>query len=783
MNDTTEMTAYGCLYHDIGKILYRAGHQGTHSQLGFAYMKKMAPGLSKDELDAIRLHHGRELRSAKISKKSLAYISYIADNISAGFDRREKNDETPQFKRYVPLSSIFTHLNGEHPDHYLYPNPDSKSDFVMPSSDKHMLEQRVYQRLEQVLNENLSQMEFGKEWINSHLAMLETLTSSIPSSTNVSESVDISLFDHLKTTAAVGCCISEYLSENGVEDYKQELLDDEKKFKEKKVFLLYSADMSGIQSFIYTVGKEQALKNLRSRSFFLDLLMEHYVDELLSYTGLARMNLLYSGGGHCYLLLPNTEKTINEITAVHQKFKSWLMDHFGIQLYIADGYAACSANDLMNQPSEKKPYRHIFHEVSEKIAYQKLHRYTAEEIQSMNHCSNDIAKRECKICGRSDHLSKDGLCDWCTVFRDISEKIRTKSVYYLTRTKQDADFVLPGMEGNIYVIITDVEQARKRLKSDAGVERIYVKNSAHTGFAYATRLHIGDYASDIWLNKLAEKSSGIERLGVCRMDVDNLGDAFIRGFEKTGSAPDRMKYVTISRVSAFSRQMSMFFKNYINTILAGRSSNEKPLNVLIVYSGGDDVFLTGAWNDVIEASERIEQAFEEFSCGALTLSAGIGIYGAKYPIRLAAEKTGELENCAKKYPDPDHPKKKAITLFEPSQTYSWREYHTSVVGEKLKAIQNFFDRDRRQKGERGMAFLYRIVELLRHADEEKLNLARLAYVLSRLEPSKNSPQYEAYTAMSYHIYKWALNPTDRKQTITAIYIYVYLNRTRKEVEK
>lgn len=105
----------------------------------------------------------------------------------------------------------------------------------------------------------------------------------------------------------------------------------------------------------------------------------------------------------------------------------------------------------------------------------------------------------------------------------------------------------------------------------------------------------------------------MRRIAVCRMDVDNLGHAFISGFEQENEKDPvkRMHYVTLSRTSAFSRQMSLFFKCYINGILEG-------LHVSIVYAGGDDVFLVGAWNDVLEAAQRIQRNFTAFSCGALT---------------------------------------------------------------------------------------------------------------------------------------------------------------------
>lgn len=774
MKKRTELTAYACLYHDVGKILYRAGEPGTHSESGYQFVKKAFPDLGENVCNAVRYHHGRALQSADLPEQSLAYLTYIADNISAGFDRRENGDDKTVFDKYVSLSPVFIHMQGEHPGYVIRPDLSGKGACVLPDKGNMKLDVTDYQYLENRLSENIRKMQTGEQWLNSHLALLETLTGQIPSSTNVSESVDISLFDHLKTTAAVGVCLSEYAEAKEITDFKKAFLTDEQKAKDWPAFLLYSADLSGIQNFIYTVQTTKALKTLRSRSFFLELLMEHYVDELLSEAGLARMNLLYSGGGHCYLLLPNTKETIRQAERVHQRFNEWMFDQFGILLYIAHGYAPCSANDLMNQPSEKNPYRRIFRYVSGQIAYQKLHRYDADTLIRMNQQAAHSGSRECKVCGRTDHLTKDGICRWCAAFERMSEKIRTQLVYYISRQPSDeADFPLPGMDGDVFVTITDEARARKRLQDDQDVVRVYTKNQMFTGLMYATRLHIGDYAAEKWLEKLADSSTGIGRLGVCRMDVDNLGDAFIRGFEQP-AGNGRQKYVTISRTSAFSRNMSLFFKNYINTIFKGRGGEERPLNVLIVYSGGDDVFFAGAWNDVIEGAERIRKAFRQFTCESLTISAGIGIFDATYPVRLSAEKTGELEDSAK-----NHEGKDAVTLFEANrQTYSWEDYRNKVIDQKLQVIRAFFDLEKDERNDRGMAFLYRIVELLRRSESEPLNLARLAYVLSRLEPGKEEKQREAYRNLSRWVYQWALSEEDRRQLITAIYIYVYLRRER-----
>jgi CRISPR-associated protein Csm1 len=92
---------------------------------------------------------------------------------------------------------------------------------------------------------------------------------------------------------------------------------------------LYSADLSGIQKFIYTVATKGAQKALRSRSFFLELMMEHYADTVLRTCGLSRANLIYSGGGHCYLLLPNTQNVKDAVKEVNTRTNDALIDWCG----------------------------------------------------------------------------------------------------------------------------------------------------------------------------------------------------------------------------------------------------------------------------------------------------------------------------------------------------------------------------------------------------------------------------------------------------------------------
>lgn len=80
-----------------------------------------------------------------------------------------------------------------------------------------------------------------------------------------------------------------------------------------------------------------------------------------------------------------------------------------------------------------------------------------------------------------------------------------------------------------------------------------------------------------------------------------------------------------------------------------------------------------------------------------------------------------------------------------------------------------------------MAFLYHLVELLRNT-QEKINTARYVYLLSRMEPEKDADKkkIDDYKKFSKKMYIWSKEENEREELITAIYLYVYLNRERGE---
>lgn len=647
---------------------------------------------------------------------------------------------------FSPLLSVFTHLNGTHT---IAPEDTGAS----PRERLESLGRQLRLHPEPWTVPEIPQL----------LQLLEQTAGGLP----CHDAADISLYDYQKITAAIASCVAGYLAGTGSPGSCLE-----PKFRDKKACMLYSADFSGIQKFLFTVATKGALPSLRSRSFFLELLMEHYIDELLSACGVSRVNLLYAGGGHCYILLPNLPQVSLAITAWNTRFNDWLAGQFGISLFLADGWTGCSGNELMNIPAENTPYAAMFRRVSAAIARRKLSRYTPNQLRMLNAEQTDAQGRECLICGRSDHLAGGGRCFWCNLFVELSAKVLDCPIYLVSSRKTGSDFPLPGFDGTRYISLADEKAARVQIQDGGAMIRAYTKNQSFPWLPNAVKLSVGDYAFSRQMEELARNSGGITRLAVCRMDVDNLGHAFVAGFRTPPGVrtqkPD--EYLSIARTAAFSRQMSLFFKERIGSILRAPKPDGRRLSVAIVYSGGDDVFLVGAWNDVIDAALRIESAFRGFCGGALTVSAGISLHDDHFPIRQAAAQSAELEDLAKQMPG-----KNALALFTPEEghAYPWQEFQEKVLNEKLQLLRSFFRADDQ---ERGNAFLYQLLELLRSAEANRIQLARYAYLLARMEPREKERQ-ETYRRFSSAMYRWALSPKDRQQLITAIYLYVYTERT------
>lgn len=814
---------YASILHDIGKVFQRADNvRIKHGIYGKEQIELLQSNkqerLSDDVLFAIANHHAKELASDKnISDDHLAYIVYEADNIASASDRRDIVDEENNvFNPNVALSSVFNVVNlKENVNTYKHKLMTNEKYYGM--NFPQLLNEASngdYKKISNDIKDVLSLYNYENDRPNSLLYAFKNILNYVPSSTNISQITDISLYEHLKLTAALASAMYLYCEENNVINYREKYMD--KLNRDCEEFLMASIELSGIQKFIYTVSSKGAAKMLKARSFYLEILVEHIVDEILDELDLTRANIIYNGGGHSYLLLPNTEKAKSVLEKAKENINKWLIDKFDNDLYIGFAYKECSANNFneieCNSKGEKyEKVDEIFRNLSLQLAKSKGNRYSKEELSRLllpNEIEED--ERECKVCKKSEYIVyneelDDDLCKTCDYIYELGTKLSTladsetgNGYILITNNEYDTKIELPTVsDGQVsYLNIVRIQEEIPNYE----YKRIYTINSQEFGNKLADNISVGMYGvKGNTYNEYAEVSEGVSRIGVLRADVDNLGSLFKNGLKNQVYGN---KLNTLSRYSMLSSKLSDFFKTYINILLTNESmqnnkyciTNKKQKgNLKIIYSGGDDIFIIGAWDEVIEVALLLDTKLKEYTIGKVKLSAGIGIFDSKFPISKSSEIVMNLEEISKAYKEDGESVKNAITLFEEKEEnrFSFEEFKNGVL-EKIRFLEDtceFSDENMLNGKVRvSSGLLHKLLTLFENSENQngnKRNLVQLVYILGRLEEEisnneENNTVRENFQELKKKLYDWKAEHKECRneinQLVMAIKIIIYKNR-------
>ncbi len=875
------------MLHDVGKICLRAKGEGkNYADLGADFLEQFVENSDEDQqlLRCVRYHYADDLEAENLAPNDLAYIVSEANVIASGTDKIEKEEYNPsKFNPALRLANIFnrfkslTRSPGNGSYFSLQVLEDAKISNLLESNNSEAPEttQSNYSRLLKLLEESFLKCKLADMHPNELLRILEDTVLYVPSRTGIYDSLDVSLYDHCKITAAVASSLLRHFNNHRADysDYKDFCSTNAKKNRVKQTMLFVSGDFSGIQSFIYRAQTKGALRMLRGRSFYLDMVLENVIDEILEKLSLSRTNLIYSGGGHFYLLADNSQETIDILTDVFRKINRKLAEMFSGSLYLAFAWEEICADDLMEHKTKRE--KNIFQKVGEKLSIAKLHRYDKDTLPELFDANSQLnltrkGSKECGLCHRSvsesnlrpyraqdkyrkgnrlaqvndDEENIVDVCDICNGLYKLGEDIlgdldAPKALFAVVNGDAkvpEYSVEIPSSAGKRYLTAVS-EQELEKYHKDGSLIRVYAKNQSSLSEQLATRLWVGDFAAEedgkvIDLNDLADKSGGeksekgIERLGVLRADVDNLGAAFITGLQRSNPGNSNFnpyRYATLTRYSALSRQLSMFFKKFIVDVCRKqlpegqepfymfRNKDNAERLVHIIYSGGDDIFVVGAWDDLLEFAVDLRKAFKFYTNGKLSFSGGLGLFTSTYPIRLMADITGSLEDVAKDQKatgrdGKEHYVKDSIALFgesteyinvekkEETPVFRWKDFEENVccgneendcIG-KLRFLLDHFamegltedTEDTGKKLKVGKSLLYRLLVLL---SAPRFNLARFAYALARLEPgNKNEERKECYNEVREQLFIWSRKEDNRKQLVTAIRLVIYIIRDKQE---
>jgi len=716
----------GALLHDIGKFWQRAKEEvryEKHQILTGGFVKQI---LQDEDIGFIALKHHREDLDTSIEtgrRRILAEIVCEADNLASG-EREKRTGE-----QLSALQSIFSRivLNGRGAESRFYQPIGSQTskDFRFPqtavSSDVQL--RKDNERQWDAMFDDLGILK--PETILAHpdvlLPILRKHLWCIPSAYYRYEP-DIPLYDHLKVTAAIAISLYDFLqkhydilSQNEIKQI-QKIIEN----RQEPRYILLCGDIAGIQKFIYRLSAKGAAKSLKGRSFFLQLLCDTIARWIIENDriNLPLANLLYSGGGKFYILAPSIIE--NKIHELSNEINRRLLKSYQGELYLALGWVKLTGEDFLHseqvegkttyaiskkwmeahfqmakakqrkfeQPIMEGGFFQPFGQVGKLItcvATQKEicleselpeakangeavpipdtpNKYFCKEHKELENLGASLVDAEVMVLVKNSLLKGTKGQDW---FEPLDLGYR----YYFTKTR--------SQEIESRVQLTNDSQITLYHLSSLDFLKCQIQHP-HTiydfrfyGGSWMPKNEKGEIADFDWLAGVRgeiAKGRGFHRLGILRMDVDNLGRIFAEGLQGRN---------TISRLAHLSSMLDFFFNGYLTYL---HNDPRFKNDLYITYSGGDDLFIVGNWRVIPETARDIYQKFREFTCynPCLTLSGGIAVLPYKFPIYKGAEIAGRYEEKAKsltRTQNGEKVNKDALTFLE--KPLSWNDFEVA----------------------------------------------------------------------------------------------------------
>lgn len=668
----------------------------------------------------------------------MQWIVAMADRLSSGFDRDEfenYNSEGVGVKDYkkTRLLTIFEGITTDgkwkadsleaykfrYPLKELSPLnifPTDKEDYR--SLDSAYASKEYDELFLNFVNslKNLIHKQNISLWFEHFDSLFMIYASHIPAATVGKVIPDVSLYDHSKTTAALASALYMYHIQNGSME-----TDKIKNYEDKK-FLIVTGDFYGIQNFIFTEGgstNKAAAKLLRGRSFVVSLISELGADMLCREIGLTTASIVLNAAGKFTILAPNTEESRVKIRVVEEKINDWLIQMFYGESSLGISFIEASGEDFVSKKFEFLWER--LAKESEKKKYKKinLEKYGGVIGDYLGQFNNDLNKKLCPFCGKrpsnreveNDPLLGDEKSSSCKICRDhiyIGTTLVKAKRIAITTTDADirGDKLLEPIFG-IYQISLDVDGKLAQLAEKGTLLKYWDVSISKEGEIAKdiTAKFINGYVpvydesdlqddrylvgrkseqkklelieqikvdkdnkapktfSHISLKALAKDTHlGTEALGILKADVDNLGLVFSCG----------LRHNSLSRLATLSRQINHYFSIYLPFLLSTQGEFK---DIYTVFAGGDDLFLIGPWNRVIDFAFFLNNSFEDYVChnNQITISAGISVNKPGEPIPSISERAEEALSKSKGN------ERNSITLFD--ETVKWQAF------EKLKDIK------------------------------------------------------------------------------------------------
>lgn len=758
------------LLHDIGKFIERAKDNKIQQEALSYYQQKIVSKnyahrrysawlidkykekkffLKNETIKTLVLwHHKGDDQNCEdyesINKKGiLLKLLRIADDLASS-ERRENPDlEAVDYylaKVHSPFQNIQIELNNylKKLDKNFYLN-NHKLTLGKKCGFPDNVNIDTNNRYQELLKDFLTEFEYIEN-DESLLYLMEKYLVNVPAQTPIEidgkeilYKPDINLFDHSRSVAAIAVCLYlEYKYGSWQGKDKMILTKDYDKQNLDAPIILINGNLSGIQNFIFDVTSKKAAQKLKGKSFFIQLLADVCVKYLREKLELKPANVLYNGGGNFFLLAPACkERQLKEYTKqILNVFNSiGIYLSFGVSKVGLDDFSDFSkvfssvtkeANKNKQQKFKQLNWENVFEPTAQKIDEDDFYKKLTEELV----CNEMLIRNYRQNEKLSEYQKPFTMLNYTVEFHPEKTEISSESIIFNT-----TDFVkyykgfrfavkdLPYWDINSIQKFEKLNEEHKNKFEVDGDESLFPN-------------------SIISFERLAQLSyfeTGTQKLGVLKMDIDNLGKLFSEGLPKEfeyktkDGIIKKESFRTISRIASLSRAIKWFFEGYMNTLI---NLPEYKDRLYVVFSGGDDFFVVGSWNKVFAFAEKVRNDFREFVCHhpAITLSAALLVVDEKYPVSRFAVVAEERLHQAKY----QSKSKNSISVFD--MVISWNDFFEArLLKEKLVSLVNETGKraviEKIRKSTRGFEKIQNQAEL---GKVELKKVWRLAYYLREM---------------------------------------------------
>ena len=519
----------------------------------------------------------------------------------------------------------------------------------------------------------------------------------------------VSLFDHLKIASATAAALYRYHQAQGSLN-EQEITHA----AGQERFCVLVGDLSGIQDYIFdiaSVGAGPVARRLRARSFFISLISDVLAHKIVHDFELPLGNIIMSSGGKFYVLLPGLDDFETRADAIRREVDEWLLEEFNGEIGANLAYARLSDDQFQASALDRTGFGDVMTQLSLALAgkkQQRLHGVLGLDWGGESFViKKDFGGRgDCPSCGKFPTSEDSEYCPRCSEdagLGGILPKARYVA-YYDSRAESPAKSIellgeysvsvlthfKPDRIGRPYLLV-------KLNDPDLGDMWAYP-----SGFRYlANHVPTGEDGSPLLFEDIARGSeddlvetespegeqevtadqpTGRALLGYVKADVDYLGIIFAQGLRQDQGGQD-----TISHTAMLSRELDLFFSGWLEHALDKPNAEHK--NFYTVFSGGDDLFLVGRWNQAALLAREVNDRFREFvgRNQDLTLSAGILFSKERYPIARAAEDVERALGYSKEREGADGKSRNQLTVL--NDTMRWDE--ASRVFSEIETLSGY----------------------------------------------------------------------------------------------